>query len=91
MNNRKFKNWMKRSNYANEFSPHDSVLIQKALNGDVSNLGGALTWIYSPQFRTFNGRDEPFWAARAKGKARLSKRTRSFLAKLRDEAKRRGC
>lgn len=91
MNSRKFKNWMRRVNYVDEFGPKDSTLIQQALNGDIKKLGGALSWVSSPQIEWDIAGKGHFWAARAEGKERLSKRTRQFLAKLRDEAKRRGC
>lgn len=81
MNNRKFKNWLKRSGVS--FNPSDSSYITEVLNGQRNSLMNAFMWLDSPQ-------GDDFWCVKFQG-GRLSKRTRSFLAKLRDEAKRRGC
>ena len=82
MNARKFKNWMRRNTNRHWFDG-DSDGIQRILNGDKSAIMGNLTWAYMPQ----GGK---FWHEVYNGR-KMSKRTRQFLAKLRDEAKRRGC
>lgn len=82
MNARKFKNWMRRNPNKHWFGG-DSDGIQRILNGDKGAIMGNLTWAYMPQGGTF-------WHEVYLGR-KMSKRTRQFLAKLRDEAKRRGC
>lgn len=81
MNNRKFRNWLKRENY--KFRSGDSRKIQKVLNGDTGLIIECLHWRSSPQ-----GSFHWSFLNRRRG---FSKRTRQFLAKLRDEARRRGC
>lgn len=81
MNARKFRNWLKLNDPY--ITPGDSKEIQHVLNGDVAATSYAILWADSPQGWSF-------WREVRQG-ARMSKRTRQFLAKLRDEAKRRGC
>lgn len=79
MNNRKFKNWLKLNPdiaYANSGS------IQDALNGDGREVYRSFSWARSPQGHSF-------WDDKYCG-GKMSKRSRRFLAKLRDEAKRQG-
>lgn len=80
MNARKFRNWLKRSGH--QFAHVDSDRLQYILN-EKKGHGAAFLWHETPQ-----GSD--FWFCK-KAPLDLSKRTRQFLAKLRDEAKRRGC
>lgn len=81
MNARKFRNWLKRNDPW--IVDGDSSEIQEVLNGNVLAVGSALQWGDAPQGWNF-------WYNAGDG-AKLSKRTRRFLSKLRDEAKRRGC
>jgi hypothetical protein len=86
MNNRKFKAWLKRHKYSAElFNPGDSDRIQKILNGESELVMQAITWVHMPQKHPY------FWESLYRRQRTMSKRTRLFLSKLRDEAKRRGC
>lgn len=80
MNDRTFRNWLKRNNP--HIAPGDSDELQHVLNGSTLSIGGALQWGDSPQGWIF-------WHDAAEGR-KLSKRTRQFISKLRDEARRRG-
>lgn len=81
MNARKFKKWMRRKSNHHWFDG-DSDGIQRILNGDKRAIMDSITWVYMPQGGIF-------WHEVYSGR-KMSKRTRQFLAKLRDEAKRRG-
>lgn len=81
MNARKFRNWIEEKNPL--ITRRTSATIQKVLDGDYGLLMESFCWSEMPQ-------GVCFWQRRFRG-AKLSKRTRQFLAKLREEAKRRGC
>lgn len=82
MNNRKFRNWLKRDGW-NATWAADADRIQDFLNGERDMILYSFEWVSMPQ-------GGEFWNAIYDG-AKISKRTRRFLAKLRDEARRRGC